>query len=594
MFHSWLFAPAPRLRARAVSAFLLVLALLGTLLGMSGCNLTTTVPSNGQTVKVVQHLAQMKVASGQTVAATVSCDPGETLVSGGYYSTQIVPGLAAVVLDSYPSDGSGTAPSSQGQAETAWTVRATNPTSAQMAYFISANCLKGIPIKTGVWFASFVQKDPNHNDSFVSAACTDSHESVLTGGGFQSALNGLVSPQWGVVHAYPSEEKGIAHKLWHLGVFGASGAIYAVCAQGIFAEPLVDAQDFTSQLIKDVSVTCPEDEVLVGGGFLQPGAKGAGDAIIIDTTGIPDLTAWHAGYKSDYGANLEVDGICVQAQSTFRISITFSNYRHLLRIPADRVTVATDGSGQVKASQVSARVTQAQSGQIPAIQTTNPFTGGVSYVVPAGCGDPAPAIDAATNALKTQLGALVPAVQLPFGAPSISINRGSLTCSPGPGTQRSAPFTYVQAIDGSATQGTYSPDDVRAYQRGQLDQAVRALGGQYTLDNALICPQGTQVASATATQASILCPAGGVVEWGWTSDALKALARSLAGKHTDEALRLLDTTPGVEPGTSIIEVPSNGSATVIIRPGDTLPSDPNAIIVVVIPLYEPSLLLDLT
>jgi len=41
-------------------------------------------------------------------------------------------------------------------------------------------------------------------------------------------------------------------------------------------------------------------------------------------------------------------------------------------------------------------------------------------------------------------------------------------------------------------------------------------------------------------------------------------------------------------------VPSNGSATVVIRPGDPLPSDPNAIIVVVIPLYEPSLLLGLT
>jgi hypothetical protein len=587
MFHSWLFAATLR-RVRGVGASLLLLALLG----VSGCNLTTTVPSNGQIIKVVQHLAEMKVASGQTVAATISCDPGETLVSGGYYSMQKAPGRAAVVLDSYPSDGSGAAPTSQGQAETAWTVRATNPTSAQMAYFISANCLKGIPIKTGVWFASYVQKDPNYNDANVSQACTDSHESVLTGGGFQSALNGLVNPQWGVVHAYPSEEKGVAHKVWHLGVFGASGTIYAVCAQGVFAEPLVDAQDVSNQVSKDVSVTCPEDEALVGGGFLQPGGKGAGDAITIDTTGIPDLTAWHAGFNSDSSANLEVDGICVQAQSNFRISITFSNYRHLLRIPADRVAVATDGSGQVKASQITARVSQARSGPIAAQKITDPFTGGVSYVVPSGCGDPTPAIDAATAALKAQLGALVPAVQMPFGAPSITINRGSLTCSPGPGTQQSAPFTYAQAIDGSATQGTYSPDDVRAYQRGQLDQAVRAQGGQYVLDYALICPQGTQVATASTTQASILCPAGGVVEWNWTSDALKALARSLAGKHKDEALRLLDVTPGVEPGTSTIDAPSSGTLTVI-QPGDTLPSDPNSIIVVVIPLYEPSLLLGL-
>jgi hypothetical protein len=592
MFHFWLFAsPLRQRRVRGGGAsLLLVLLLLLALLGMSGCAQSTTVPSNGQIVKVVQHLAQLKVAPGQTVAATVTCDPGETLVSGGYYTTQNVPGLAAVIRDSYPSDGSGTAPSLQGQAETAWTVRATNPTATQMVYEISATCLKGIPIKTGVWFASYVQQDPTYNDSFVSLACTDSHESVLTGGGFQSTLNGLVNPQWGVVHAYPSEEKGVAHKLWHLGVFGASGAIYAVCAQGVFAEPLISAQDFSSQLTKDISVTCPEDAVLVGGGFVQPGGKGAGEAVTIDTTGIPDLTAWHAGYNSDGSTNLEVDGICVQAQSTFNLSITFSNYRHLLRIPADRVLVATDGSGQVNASQSTAHVTQEQSGPIAAQQTINPFTGGIAYVVPAGCGDATPAIAAATNALKAQLTSHVPAGQLPFGSPSLTINRGSLTCSPGAGTQQRAPFSYLQAIDGSATQATYNPDDVRAFQRGQLEQAVRDLGGQYVLDYALICPEGTQVATATATRASILCPAGGVVEWHWTADALKALARSLAGKHKDEAQRLLDATPGVEPGTSTLAAPSNGTTTVP-QPGDMLPSDPNSILIEVIPLYEPSLLL---
>jgi hypothetical protein len=43
MFHCWLSASARWLRVRAVWASFLLLALLG----MSGCNLATTVPSNG-------------------------------------------------------------------------------------------------------------------------------------------------------------------------------------------------------------------------------------------------------------------------------------------------------------------------------------------------------------------------------------------------------------------------------------------------------------------------------------------------------------------------------------------------------------------
>jgi hypothetical protein len=490
----------------------------------------------------------------------------------------------AGVLDNYPSDGSGVAPSSQGQAESAWTVRATNPTSTQMVYLISATCVTGIPIKTGVWLQTYAQKDPNGNDAVVSANCPDSHLSVLTGGGFQSTLTGTKnSASPGVVSAYPSEEKGVANKGWHIRVFDASGTIYVVCAQGVIAEPLVGAQDFTLQSSIDLSVSCPEGEALVGGGYFQGGLKGGGFPMTVDSTGIPDITAWHVGHHSDGGGELWVDGICVQAQSNAKIPITFSNYRHLLRIPADRVVVATDGSGQVKGSLITARVTQARSSAISAQKTINPFTGGVSYIVPSGCGDPTAANNAAIKALKAQLTSQASATQIPFGAPTVTINRSSLTCSPSAGTQQSGPFTYTQAVDGIAAQATYSPEDVRAYQRQQLEQAVRALGGQYTLDYARICPQGTQVATVGATQADILCAAGGVVEWNWTTDALKTLARSLAGESKEEALRMLDATPGVEPGKSTIDLPN----------GARLPTDPNDVLVLVIPVYGPDLLLGL-
>jgi hypothetical protein len=254
------------------------------------------------------------------------------------------------------------------------------------------------------------------------------------------------------------------------------------------------------------------------------------------------------------------------------VFITAALVRHLIRIPANTVVVATDGSGQVKAAQVSAHVTQAQSAPIAAPSAIKPATGRQYYYVPAGCGDPTPAIDAATAALKAALARQIPAGQVAFGGPSLSITRGSLTCSPGAGASRDAPFTYVQAIDGNATQGTYNPIDVRTYQRGQLQQAVQNLGDQYALRDTLICPQGPQLVGATATRATVQCTAYGVAEWQWTPDALDALARSLAGKHKDEALRLLDATPGLEPGTSTIDLLS----------GDTLPDDPSAISIILV------------
>jgi hypothetical protein len=460
-------------------------------------------------------------------------------------------------------------------------VQATNPTTTAMVYEISATCVKGIPITNGVWFAPIAQKDPNGNDSYISQTCPDPQLGVLTGGGFQSALNGLVSAASpGVVGAYPSEEQGVARKSWHLIVWDASGTIFALCAHGVFTEPLVAVNNLTDPGTSkvDLGVRCPTDEVLVGGGYAQLGAKGAGDPVTLDSTGIPDLTTWHAGYSSNNDIYLEVHGICIRARSNFKIPITISNYRHLIRIPAEQVVVATDGTGQVAATQETAHVTQARSGALAAVQSNN--AAGPLYVVPAGCGDPSAAIDAVTAALRTQLSGQATADQVPFGDAGISINRDSLTCSPGAGTRQSTPFTYTQAIDGSAAQATYSPTAVRAYQSQQLQGAVRNHGGQYVLDVATICPQDMRLATASATWANIVCPAGGVVEWNWTPDALKGLARTLAGKTKAEALRVLEGIAGVEPDKSTID----------LADGATLPTDPNNIIIVVIPPYDPNLL----
>ena len=293
---------------------------------------------------------------------------------------------------------------------------------------------------------------------------------------------------------------------------------------------------------------------------------------------VGDSPQWHIGYNSTGSQGFDPltdsytwdNGICVSTEPV--IAITFSNYHHLIRIPADNVTVATDGSGEVKASQVTVRVSQPQSSPIEATKTMNPFTGGISYDVPANCGDATPATNAATTALKQALNGKVPAGQVAFGSPVVTIDRGSLTCSPTVGTSRTTPFTYTQSIDGSAAQSSYNPQDVSHYQYSQLQKAATAFGSQYVLRDTLICPKAPQLVSATSTRATVACTAYGVAEWQWTTDALQALARSLAGKSKDAALQILNSTPGIDAGSAVID----------LIQGNTLPSDANDITIIVV------------
>jgi hypothetical protein len=305
--------------------------------------------------------------------------------------------------------------------------------------------------------------------------------------------------------------------------------------------------------------SCPQNEVLAGGGLVNsPSAVDAAALAIgwpLTTDGLLPGTppTWHVGLKnsaqavfSTFSNAIVSQAICLQVIPPLHVRFNFSNYHHLLRIPAD-VIVATDGSGQLKATLVTTSVTQVQSGPIDASQSINPFTGGVTYSVPA--------------ALTAQLERAVPTGRVAFGSPSVSINRDSLTCSPAAGTQRSAPFTYTQAIDGSASQGTYYPGDVFTYQMQQLQAAARQLGSPYVLGNTLVCPPGPSVQSATATRATIECAAYGVAEWPWSDQALRALAAQLADKTPSQALAILNATPGIEPGSATIALPSGVTIT---------------------------------
>lgn len=276
-------------------------------------------------------------------------------------------------------------------------------------------------------------------------------------------------------------------------------------------------------------------------------------------------------------------GVCVTIPTTWngKVAITFSNYHHLLRIPAD-VIVATDGSGQISAGKLTARVSQVRSKSLAAVKTINPFTGSVSYTVPSGCGSPNPAIDAAASAVISQLKRTTPSAgQIAFGSPTIAIDHNSLTCSPQAGTQRTAPFTYTQAIDATATQGTYDPKTVVNYQHNQLQKATQALGSTYVLRDTLICSSGPKLLGATSTRATLQCSAYGVAEWPWSTDQLHTLAQSLVGKTQAEAQHILDTTPGIETHSAVIDLPpaangilpANASdiTIILVRTQDTAP-----------------------
>jgi hypothetical protein len=615
MLHSWLSASPPRRRvwARGIGAPLLlstliVSALLSTLLAVSGCS--TTVTSNNVQLVIAQHTANLTLASGQTAAQTVLCDTqaGEVLISGGYVAANVslksttptndpnVIGEDHLILGNYPSDASGTAPSALGQVEPGWTVRATNPLASPITLAIFADCLKGGGVSTITTFnaasTSCVSLEGARGaPTAPSSACGKDWEigcpvasRGLTGGGW-SADNFITS-------SYPIENHGVNDQRWvvHAPPY-VDATAYAVCAKNLYSLPLASAGAAAPPAgssscypagcgylrTMQQTAACPTDGVLVGGGWdkMYPFAEASTSAMapslaiwavrdsIVDTTGY---------FSSTFTPSMTVFGVCVTAKAPKYIFITFSNYHHLIRIPADQVIAATDGSGQIPAVQHTVRVSQVASGPLAAPAVTDPFTGGRYYQVPAGCGDPSPAVAAAKGALSSQLRGQTSADETVFSGPTYTINLGSLTCAPAAGTRQPSPFTYVQHIDGAASQTSFKPADVRAYQGHQVQAALTQVGPDYALLSSDICPDGLIVSNASPTRATISCPASGVARYDWTPAKETALAAQLAGKTPDEAKALLDANPGVQPGSAIIDGIQ----------GAHLPSDPSQIQLIVV------------
>ncbi len=203
---------------------------------------------------------------------------------------------------------------------------------------------------------------------------------------------------------------------------------------------------------------------------------------------------------------------------------------------------------------------------------------GVNYTVPAHCGDTSQVVDQAQSNLLSQLDSTASADKSTlFGPPNFALH---VTCNPPAGNVQYDPTggvaptpTYVQIVTGSVTQNSYNLDDVIQYQNQQLQNKVKAMQGQYTLINPQVCSSIMGINYETSTKVELSCPATGTAAWNWDDNAKSTLATSLAGKSQQDALTLLNSTPGIVPGSIQINLP----------PGSSLPTDASEIIFAITP-----------
>jgi hypothetical protein len=341
---------------------LVMLLLLGLLAqACTACSMTTM--PNGGSSSVTQRTATLNLGASQAGQATSLCKGGEKLLSGGFASSYrnyfaaayanntIFPtDVKQLEVHSYPSDGNGTPPSSQGQAMPGWTVSAVNTSPSAKTISVYANCIKDNSVATAVWSVSQYAECPA--EPFFSRARQASYDGanapasprsgcgvgyevgcpansgfpVLTGGGWKLNKGDIT------FGSYPNQDQGIANKVWR--VFAAPsvaqpGTAYAVCASGLFAEPLASAMasplpSNSPQCVGDwcgyqsdfsQGVACPQGQLLVGGGHFARRTAVDTSAILPNQTG-----KWTVGHaityadiiaKSNYLTTVAIYSVCV-------------------------------------------------------------------------------------------------------------------------------------------------------------------------------------------------------------------------------------------------------------------------------------------
>ena len=196
---------------------------------------------------------------------------------------------------------------------------------------------------------------------------------------------------------------------------------------------------------------------------------------------------------------------------------------------------------------------------------SNPAGGSAAaYKVPDNCGDATPAKYAAQAALTQQLASQIPTGEVQATDPTFMFAAASLTCTPVAGTQRTTPFTYVQSIDATASFGTVKPQDIQQFQLGRLQQQAQQKGTNYQISSASVCLTGPKLITKDTNVGTFTCAASGTTGYAWTTAALQHLSQSIQGKTAQQALDILQNTPGIVPSSVKIQTTGNLTDFVIV------------------------------
>ncbi len=252
-------------RMKAGGFLLAVSLLLLSACGAASPAKTAAAPLDAQ---IVSHSASVRVQVGRPTSVSVSCQPGEQMIGGGFAASNLFE-YAAYIEASYPSDAA------------TWTVTGVAPASyfnlAAEVYCLSA------PVSLGVQIV-------HAGAPGGRIACPQG--TILLSGGFQDS-----SP---IAASYPVENG------WSS---ASSDQVYALCAgQHVTAGPVV-----TSAFTIHSSASgyqpggggagCPAGQFAAGGGFASQGAL-----ILSSVRSGSPLAGWSVSAGGD--SNVTVYALC--------------------------------------------------------------------------------------------------------------------------------------------------------------------------------------------------------------------------------------------------------------------------------------------
>jgi hypothetical protein len=221
------------------------------------------------------------VRVGKSGTVTSACQPGEQLLSGGFYVYAFE--AAADVVASYPSTPN------------AWTVTDDNTLGpCYVTIFAYATCLQA-PYSVGVRIVSSASQSSAGASQATSTDCPPG--AVITGGGFQG----------GISSSRPTSSG------WTSAISGP-GKVFALCATKRLRGAPAASATFTTQTVfgspQGASAHCPDGQLVTGGGY----SFAQGETSIAVNALAPDATSWGIGAAGGYNpVSVVVWATCVIA-----------------------------------------------------------------------------------------------------------------------------------------------------------------------------------------------------------------------------------------------------------------------------------------